>query len=191
MQLVRHSLRRVSAVVLLLFIALTSCAPTTERGPEPAPGTLEATPAPLEPTEAPTPTSQPSTASEVALADVIAAEVSGDPQAYRFAVEVRSPDLGCEQYADWWEVLREDGSLVYRRILAHSHVDEQPFVRSGGPVAIAADTVVLVRAHMHPTGYGGAALRGTVSSGFVRTDLGVDFAADVEDSAPQPDGCAF
>jgi hypothetical protein len=126
-----------------------------------------------------------------AVADVLAVEVTGEPGAYRFAVEVRSPDLGCEQYADWWEILREDGTLVYRRILAHSHVEEQPFVRTGGPIDITPETVVVVRAHMHPDGYGGKGFRGTVSEGFTEAAISADFAEEVEQSPPQPDGCAF
>ena len=126
-----------------------------------------------------------------ALADVLSVKVTGNPNAYRFSVKVASPDEGCEQYADWWEVLTEDGVLVYRRILAHSHVDEQPFVRSGGPVEIAAETVVIVRAHMHPGGYGGKAMKGTVKDGFKDIDLAADFAAEVETEPPQPTGCAF
>jgi len=73
---------------------------------------------------------------EEILADVLSVEVTGSPNAYQFSVKIASPDTGCEQYADWWEVLSEDGQLLYRRILLHSHVNEQPFVRSGGPVNI-------------------------------------------------------
>jgi hypothetical protein len=139
-----------------------------------------------------TPTALATTAQEQkGVADVIAVDVTGEPQAYQFSVEVRSPDTGCDQYADWWEVLREDGTLVYRRILAHSHGEEQPFVRSGGPVAIAPETVVVVRAHMHPGGYGGTAFKGSVAGGFTEAEIGADFAEGVEQSPPQPDGCAF
>lgn len=126
-----------------------------------------------------------------AVADVLSVDVSGDPGAYRFAVEVRSPDEGCDQYADWWEVLTEDGGLLYRRILAHSHVNEQPFVRSGGPVEIEPETIVIVRAHMHPAGYGALAMRGSAANGFAEVSLASDFAADVESEGPQPTGCAF
>jgi hypothetical protein len=67
-------------------------------------------------------------------ADVVDVSVSGDVGSYIFAVTIASPDSGCAQYADWWEVLGADGSLLYRRVLLHSHVTEQPFVRTGGPV---------------------------------------------------------
>lgn len=124
-------------------------------------------------------------------ADVVSVEVTGDPNRYQFSVEIASPDEGCHQYADWWEVLTEEGDLIYRRILAHSHVDEQPFVRSGGPVAIGADTVVVVRAHMHPGGYGGRVMRGTVRMGFEEMEFDPDFAVEVESEPPLPTGCAF
>jgi hypothetical protein len=124
-------------------------------------------------------------------ADVVSVEVTGSPNAYQFSVGIASPDEGCHQYADWWEVLSEEGELVYRRILTHSHVNEQPFVRSGGPVAIGADAVVVVRAHLHPGGYGGRVMRGTVQSGFEEVELGSDFAAEVEGAPPQPTECAF
>lgn len=124
-------------------------------------------------------------------ADVLSVKTSGSPGAYIFSIEVRSPDLGCQQYADWWEVINEDGVLLYRRILLHSHVDEQPFTRSGGPVPIEADTLVLVRAHMNTSGYGGTALKGSVNSGFQAVDLEPDFASELADAPPLPEDCAF
>jgi len=87
-----------------------------------------------------------------------AVSVAGNPGAYNFDVTVRSPDVGCEDYADWQEVVSEDGDLLYRRVLLHSHVDEQPFSRSGGPVPIDSGDTVIVRAHMSPSGFGGSAL---------------------------------
>ena len=126
------------------------------------------------------------------LADVVAVDVTGESGAYTFAVTVRSPDTGCDRYADWWEVVDDAGaSLIYRRILAHSHVDEQPFTRTGGPVVVAEDAVVVVRAHLAPGGYGGAVMRGTVAAGFEAATLGTEWGAGLEESAPQPDGCAF
>jgi hypothetical protein len=81
--------------------------------------------------------------------------------------------------------------LLYRRILAHSHVNEQPFVRSGGPVPIEPDTVVIVRAHMSNGGYGGLAFRGTPGAGFSEVPLSGDFANELETAPPLPDNCAF
>ena len=125
------------------------------------------------------------------FANVLSVQVSGNPGAYQFAVEVSSPDRGCEQFADWWEVVSEDGQLLYRRILLHSHVDEQPFVRSGGPVEIEADTAVFVRAHMNTTGYGGAVMKGTVQGGFEPVEVQDGFGSELEKIPPQPEDCAF
>lgn len=124
-------------------------------------------------------------------ADVVSISVSGEPGTYNFSVTVSSPDEGCSQYADWWEIVSQDGKLIYRRILLHSHVDEQPFTRSGGPVSIEADTIVLVRAHMHPGGYGGTALKGSLEQGFEQVELSADFAADLVETLPLPEGCNF
>lgn len=124
-----------------------------------------------------------------ALADVAGVTVSGEPGAYRFNVTVRSPDQGCAQYANWWEVVSEDGRLLYRRVLQHSHVNEQPFTREGGPVAIGPDTVVWVRAHQHPQGYGGVAFRGSVRAGFRAAVPPAGFAANLSKVPPLPTGC--
>ena len=125
------------------------------------------------------------------FADVLSVKVTGSPSAYQFAVEIASPDTGCEQYADWWEVFSDDGGLLYRRILLHSHVGEQPFVRSGGPVDIAADEAVYVRAHMNTVGYGGIFMKGTVQDGFKPVEVEADFGSGLERVSPQPENCAF
>ena len=126
-----------------------------------------------------------------AWADVLAVTVSGGAGAYTFNVTVRSPDTGCEQYADWWEVLSVKGELIYRRILLHSHVGEQPFTRSGGPVNIQTEETVVVRAHMNTTGYGGNALQGSASGVFLQAELPEGFAAGLENAEPKPTSCTF
>jgi len=123
-------------------------------------------------------------------ADVIAVAVDGRDGDWTFSVTISSPDTGCEQYADWWEVLSPEGALIFRRILNHSHPDEQPFTRSGSPVPVGGEEVI-VRAHLSPGGYGGAAMQGSAAAGFAVMELAVDFATAVEDEAPQPEGCAF
>ena len=126
------------------------------------------------------------------LADVLGVEVAGSPGAYEFRVTVRSPDQGCSRYASWWEVVRPDGSLVYRRILNHSHTDEQPFTRAGGPVPVSEDEMLVVRAFLHPDGYGGALLRGSVRDGFGSwSDAPSDFASGLTGAAPQPEQCLY
>ncbi len=125
-------------------------------------------------------------------ADVTAVTASGAAGDYSLSVTIASPDTGCNQYADWWEAISPDGNLLYRRILAHSHVDEQPFTRSGGPLSVQPDDEFLVRAHMSNGSYGGRVMRGSVSAGFVvATELAADFAAGLATAAPLPNGCAF
>lgn len=138
----------------------------------------------------------------VPYANVVAVTATGSDDAYTFDVSVESADIDCTQFANWWEVLTEDGALSYRRILEHSHTDANgtsdadasgnTFTRSGGPVPVGADTIVIVRAHMSTGGYNGAVMRGSVAEGFIQAlDIDGDFATDVEDDAPQPTGCEF
>lgn len=124
-------------------------------------------------------------------AEIVSVSVTGDENNYTFSVGIKSPDKGCNQYANWWEVVSEGETLLYRRILAHSHVNEQPFVRSGGPVAIDKDQVVYVRAHMNTSGYGEIVFKGSVASGFKEEKLNKTFAGQLETTAPLPSGCAF
>lgn len=125
-------------------------------------------------------------------AKVVAVDViPGADNGYTFGVTVVSPDTGCDQYANWWEVLNEDGELLYRRILAHSHVDEQPFRRTGGPVVIEPQQPVMIRVHMDPQGYSNQAQQGTAATGFEAVTLPEGFAADLATAEPQPQSCAF
>jgi len=125
------------------------------------------------------------------LAKITAVTVSGMANSYTFNVTIESPDLGCEQYADWWEVVGVDSVLRYRRILTHSHVDEQPFTRSGGPVPIDENKEVIVRAHINNLGYGIQIFKGTVGNGFKVDSLSTDFAIGLDTLSPLPTGCAF
>lgn len=124
-------------------------------------------------------------------ATVTKVEFSGEENAYTFNVTIASTDIGCDQYADWWEVIDMEGNLVYRRILTHSHVNEQPFTRSGGAVTISETTEVYVRAHMNNSGYGSSVQKGSVTTGFAASELDVEFAQSLAETAPLPDGCAF
>ncbi|MEL6870527.1 MAG: hypothetical protein AAFO81_12065 [Pseudomonadota bacterium] len=108
-----------------------------------------------------------------------------------FSVTIRSEDTGCDRYADWWEIVTEDGELLNRRILAHSHVTQQPFTRSGTAISLNKDATVIVRAHMQPDGYLPRAAKGTISDGFFPITLPATFSAALADVQPLPDDCAF
>jgi len=124
-------------------------------------------------------------------AKIVSVTTSGSENKYNFSVGISSPDKGCDQYANWWEVISEDGELIYRRILAHSHVNEQPFIRSGGDVSIKKDEIVIIRVHMNTSGYSSIAFRGSVTSGFNEFKIEENFAASLANKAPLPTGCAF
>ena len=98
-----------------------------------------------------------SVASLAGEADVLEVNVSktGTNQ-YRFSVTVLHADTGWEHYADKWEVVGPDGSVLGVRTLLHPHVNEQPFTRGLSSVEIPAGTDrVTVRAHDSVHGYGG------------------------------------
>ena len=125
------------------------------------------------------------------MAKIVSVEVSGNETSYSFKVGISSPDTGCDQYANWWEVISEDGELIYRRILGHSHVNEQPFVRSGGKVSILNNQIVIVRVHMNTSGYGTKTFKGSVNNGFTAFDTDQNFAKNLANIKPLPTGCAF
>ena len=124
-------------------------------------------------------------------ARVISVVATGTANNYVFNVGISSPDLGCNQYANWWEVITESGKLVYRRVLGHSHVNEQPFVRAGGTININANENVIIRAHMNTTGYGNKAFTGSVKNGFKAVVLKPNFMPQTAQLPPLPSGCAF
>ena len=90
-------------------------------------------------------------------ADVVEVKVTREgPQVYRFDVTVAHSDTGWKHYADRWDVLAPDGSVLGTRVLFHPHVDEQPFTRSLSGVNIPEGiTSVRIRAHDSVHGHGG------------------------------------
>ena len=49
---------------------------------------------------------------------------------FRVDVTIEHADEGWDHYANRWDVLDEDGTLLGSRILHHPHENEQPFTRS-------------------------------------------------------------
>ncbi len=128
-------------------------------------------------------------------ADVVGVSVTGDPGAWVLAVTIRSDELGCARYADWWEVIDPGGALRHRRLLDHAHPDEQPFTRSSEtPVAVLPDELLIVRAHLAdeggPGGYG-QTMEGTAVGGFQAVPRGATVAPELADAPPQPVECLF
>ena len=91
-------------------------------------------------------------------ADVVSASArQTGPGIYSFDVTVAHADEGWDHYADAWDVLAPDGTVLGTRTLYHPHVDEQPFTRSLSGVAIPDGTTeVILRARDSVHGYGGA-----------------------------------
>ena len=149
----------------------------TEPAPTPPPATPTPTGTPVTPDATPTsaPTSPlPSETSANADVERVRA-IQADDGTWMFHVTVRHPDTGWEDYADGWDVLTPDGTVIqpdpsspFTRLLLHPHETEQPFTRSQSGIAIPPDvTQVRVRAHDLVDGFGGreVVVDLTVSSG--------------------------
>jgi len=75
---------------------------------------------------------------------------------YGFDVTLRHEDEGWDHYADAWDVVAPDGTVLGTRVLYHPHVDEQPFTRSLSGVEIPAGvSEVIIRGHDKMHEYGG------------------------------------
>jgi len=76
---------------------------------------------------------------------------------WTISVTLSHPDTGWDHYADGWEVLAPDGTSLGLRVLAHPHVNEQPFTRSLSGVEIPDGlNQVLIRARGNVDGWGEA-----------------------------------
>lgn len=86
--------------------------------------------------------------------EAVHAQQSGS--GWNFSVTLKHPDSGWDHYADGWEVLDADGNSLGHRTLVHPHVNEQPFTRSLGGVAIPEGMkTVYIRTHCLVDGWGG------------------------------------
>ena len=93
---------------------------------------------------------------ETGEADVIAVKAQKSGDSYRFDVTVRHADTGWDHYADKWDVVASDGTILGTRVLYHPHVEEQPLTRSLSGVKIPTGVKqVIVRAHDKVHLYGG------------------------------------
>ncbi|MGI9642863.1 MAG: hypothetical protein ACR2N9_08770 [Acidimicrobiia bacterium] len=139
---------RLTFTLAALMLVLSACSSTTG-------GTVDD--ARTTSTQAPAATSTSAPDSD-GCAHVIDAVV--EPQGngvYRVSATVESQETGWDKYADRWEIRDPaTGVVVGERLLAHPHVDEQPFTRSLGGVLIpAAVTTVEIAAHDSVLGFCG------------------------------------
>ena len=142
--------------------------PPTQENVESPTSTIEPTVATEPPTAPePSPTIAATTATEAtgqANADVeYVRAIETAVNVWTFHVTVAHPDTGWEDYADGWDVVLPDGTVLlpnpenpFTRLLLHPHETEQPFTRSQSNIEIPAEiTAVTVRAHDIVDGFGG------------------------------------
>ncbi len=115
-----------------------------------------------------------STAKERADADVIAVEAvenaSGD---WTFHVTVAHPDTGWDDYCNGWDIVTDQGQVLkqnasdpFTRLLHHPHEAEQPFTRSQSGLHVPENVNILtVRAHDIVQGFGGQEIVMNLASG--------------------------
>ena len=96
----------------------------------------------------------------LALADdavIEAVEARSSGNAWSFSVTLSHGDTGWDDYADGWRVVAGDGTELGLRVLHHPHVEEQPFTRSLGGVAVPEGTTeVFIEARTNTDGWGAA-----------------------------------
>ena len=87
---------------------------------------------------------------------MVNAKITKHGATYRVDATIRSNDTGWDYYADRFDVLSPDGTILGTRILHHPHENEQPFTRSLNGLTIPEGvTRVTVRASMKPDGASG------------------------------------
>lgn len=94
-------------------------------------------------------------------ADVLqaTARAAGDGR-WTVSATIKHADAGWDHYADAFQVVAPDGTVLGTRVLYHPHVQEQPFTRSLTRVEIPENLdYVMVRAGDKVHGYGGQEFR--------------------------------
>ncbi len=75
---------------------------------------------------------------------------------WRFDVTVKHGDTGWDHYANRWDVVAPDGTVLGSRTLLHPHETEQPFTRSLSGVQVPEGIgTVTIRANDSVHGEGG------------------------------------
>jgi len=89
-------------------------------------------------------------------ADVVSATADCSTSICAFVVTVRHDDEGWNHYANAWEIVAPNGTVLATRVLRHPHVAEQPFTRELRGVEVPPDVAtVRIRARDSVHGFGG------------------------------------
>ena len=119
----------------------------------------------------------------------------------QLAITLKSPDQDCNQYADWWEILSQEGQLLHRQFITELHPYEQPFTVTNQSLSLSTDEKVVVRAHLKVTPdtenalgkpinpYADQAMVGSLKDGFKPVRLSSQWVASVAQQEPQPVAC--
>ena len=93
-----------------------------------------------------------------ALADIPIVEdveVHKQGDTWRVSVTLSHPDTGWDHYADGWGVFDANGHEIGVRVLAHPHVNKQPFTRSLSGIALPDGLdEIFIRARCNVDGWG-------------------------------------
>ena len=82
---------------------------------------------------------------------------------WTISVTLSHPDTGWDHYADGWRVLDDNGTELALRVLAHPHVNEQPFSRSLSGITLPKGTQhVMIQARCNVDGWGDELFRLTL-----------------------------
>ena len=92
-------------------------------------------------------------------AQIVGAEARPGPAGWTVSVTLRHGDTGWDDYADGWRLTSEDGAVIATRVLAHPHVNEQPFTRSLSGVDLPEGRTVFVESSTNVTGWSGERFR--------------------------------
>ncbi|MEZ4836208.1 MAG: hypothetical protein R2873_30135 [Caldilineaceae bacterium] len=96
---------------------------------------------------------EPTPPPDVAIEFIEASETA--PGIWSFAVTLRHPDTGWDDYTDAWQVLTPEGEILGTRVMLHPHETEQPFTRSLSNVEISEETTTVeIVAHDLLSGFG-------------------------------------
>ncbi|CEL99265.1 unnamed protein product [Vitrella brassicaformis CCMP3155] len=115
---------------------------------------------------------------------------NGTSGGYVLKVRYTSTDKDCTQYMNWYELLDEEGRLLFKRHMTHPHTKFPIWRETLLPVdGVYDDTTVIVRGHMYPNGYSGKAIKGSIKDGFQPIDLPSDYAREAETGGPEAPEC--